>query len=521
MPAPGIDESVAVVVNTYNDEAYLREALLSVFAQEHRADEVIVVDDGSRVSPISITGEFPSVVLLRKSNGGLASARNLGIQRARSRYITFLDADDRLEPNAIASGVACFAAAPEAAMVYGGHRRIHANGERAGSDHFQSLSEDPYSDLLMGNRIGMHATVLYRREVLLQLGGFDERLRRCEDYDLYLRIARNHVIASHPDIVAEYRWHGQNISRDTEQMLQTVLEVHSRYRGQTKEQRKAWREGRRNWIAWYDEGQLEWDGQTPSPNHSSMFRRLMRSISRLVKNKYRNSPVHGLVAGTLGAWPPPVGALDFGGLSSTTPVSLNFGWDRGKPIDRYYIERFLASNAGDITGRVLEVGDDTYSRLYGSNISLMDILHVDPHYAKATLHGDLSRPGVLPEGVFDCIVFTQTLQFIFELEEAVSHLYVALKPGGTLLLTVPGISPIDRGEWGESWFWSFTPASVRRLFQLSFPADAIELKAHGNVFAATAFLQGAALEEVDVAKLDEPDPAYPVIITLRARKTEC
>jgi glycosyltransferase involved in cell wall biosynthesis len=519
MPPPVTDESVAVVVNTYNDEAYLREALLSVFAQERPADEVIVVDDGSRVSPISITAEFASVVLLRKSNGGLASARNLGIHRARSRYITFLDADDRLEPNAIASGVACFAAAPEAAMVYGGHRRIHANGERAGSDHFQSLSEDPYCDLLLGNRIGMHGTVLYRREVLLQLGGFDEGLRRCEDYDLYLRIARNHRIASHPAIVAEYRWHGQNISRDTEQMLQAALKVHSRYRGQNEEQRKAWRKGRRNWMAWYDEGQLEWDGKAPSPNHSSMSRRIMRSLSRWAKSKYRDSRVHELVARTLRVWPPPVGAFDFGDLSSTNPVSLNFGWDRGKPIDRYYIEKFLASNAVDITGRVLEVGDDTYSRLYGTGISTQDILHVDPHYAMATLHGDLGQEGVLPEGVFDCIVLTQTLQLIFELKQAVSLLNAALKPGGILLLTVPGISPIDRGEWGESWFWSFTPASIQRLFQRSFPADALDLKAYGNVFAATAFLQGAALEEVDGAKLDDHDPAYPVIITLRARKS--
>ena len=179
-PTSGVVESVAVVVTSFNDEAYLREALLSVFAQARQADQVIVVDDGSIVSPISILKEFPKATLLRKSNGGLSSARNLGLQQARSRYICFLDGDDRLEPNAIASGLECFASAPEAAMVYGGHRRIHASGEPAGPDHYEAVSEDPYADLLSGNRIGMHATVLYQREVLLALGGFNEQLRRCK-----------------------------------------------------------------------------------------------------------------------------------------------------------------------------------------------------------------------------------------------------------------------------------------------------------------------------------------------------
>ncbi len=205
---PKVDESVAVVLTTYNDTAFLREAISSVIGQKHPADEVIVVDDGSDVSPAPVFADFPQVRLLRKSNGGLSSARNAGLHFASSRYITFLDADDRLEPNAIEAGLACFAQRPEAAMVYGGHRRIRADGKPLSLDLFQPVGEDPYADLLTGNRIGMHATALYRRDVLLALGGFDERLRRCEDYDLYLRLALSYPIASHPEIIAEYRWHG-------------------------------------------------------------------------------------------------------------------------------------------------------------------------------------------------------------------------------------------------------------------------------------------------------------------------
>lgn len=117
--AANVEDSVAVVVTTYNDAVYLRDALSSVFAQERHADEVIVVDDGSTVSPAPIVAEFPTAILLRKNNGGLSSARNLGLHRAHCRYITSLDADDKLEPTATASGLACFARRPGCTGVIG------------------------------------------------------------------------------------------------------------------------------------------------------------------------------------------------------------------------------------------------------------------------------------------------------------------------------------------------------------------------------------------------------------------
>src|SRR5260370_19001858 len=107
-----VGESVGVVLTIYNDAAFLRDAISSVIAQKRPADEVIVVDDGSNVSPASVFADFPQVMLLRKSNGGLSSARNVGLHCARSRYITFLDADDRFEPNAIESHLPSFAHLP-------------------------------------------------------------------------------------------------------------------------------------------------------------------------------------------------------------------------------------------------------------------------------------------------------------------------------------------------------------------------------------------------------------------------
>jgi hypothetical protein len=218
-------------------------------------------------------------------------------------------------------------------------------------------------------------------------------------------------------------------------------------------------------------------------------------------------------------WPASRMGINFGHLGTTRPISLDFGWDRGTPIDRYYIEKFLASRAEDIAGHVLEIGDDTYSRRFGGvQITRQDVLHVAADHPKATITGDLTREGVLPENTFDCIIFTQTLQLLFDLDEAVLRLYRALRLGGVLLLTAPGISQIDRGEWRDHWYWSFTSTSVRRLFERAFDAEALEINTEGNVFAAITFLHGIALEEVDGQNLDVNDPAYPVVITLRAQK---
>lgn len=214
---------------------------------------------------------------------------------------------------------------------------------------------------------------------------------------------------------------------------------------------------------------------------------------------------------------PRLGRVDLGDLASTTPVSGDFGWGRGLPVDRYYVERFLEEHAAEIRGRVLEVGDPSYSeRFGGAAITRQDVLHVHADNPATTIVGDLSRPDVLPDAAFDCIVLTQTLHLVYDLPSAAAALHDALAPGGVLLLTVPGISQVDRGEWGADWFWSMTPAAVRRLLTGAFGAGEVHVAGHGNVYAATTFLQGLALSEVDTDKLDVDDEAYPVIVTARA-----
>lgn len=215
---------------------------------------------------------------------------------------------------------------------------------------------------------------------------------------------------------------------------------------------------------------------------------------------------------------PRPGAVDFGDLRRLRPVSLDFGWDRGTPIDRGYVARFLEANRRDVRGRALEIGDASYCRTYDAGITRQDVLHVDRANGGATIIGDLSQPGVLPPESFDCMLITQTLHLIFDLQQAAAELHGALAPGGVLLLTVPGITPIDRREWGASWYWSLTAAAVRRLFEPLFGSASISVESYGNVYAATSFLHGLAVEEVDRASLEPLDEAFPLIVALRAQK---
>jgi SAM-dependent methyltransferase len=201
-------------------------------------------------------------------------------------------------------------------------------------------------------------------------------------------------------------------------------------------------------------------------------------------------------------------------------MSRVFGFDRGQPIDRRYIEAFLARHAGAIRGTVLEVGDDAYTRRFGGErVTAHRVLRPAGDADPVSLVGDLERPSSLPEDAFDCFVCTQTYNFVFDIGAAVASSHRLLKPGGSLLATAAAISPVSRYDmerWGD--YWRLTTASARRLLQPWF-GEAFETGTAGNAFAASCFVQGLAVEDLaDPTLLDVVDPDYPVIITMAARK---
>lgn len=217
---------------------------------------------------------------------------------------------------------------------------------------------------------------------------------------------------------------------------------------------------------------------------------------------------------------PRAGTVDFGQLRRLEPVSAIFGIDRGLPIDRYYIERFLEESRADIRGRALEMGDASYIRKFGGDrVAKIDVLSVVPA-PEATLVGDLTDGDHLPSDAFDAIIFTQSLQMIYEFKTALRTLHRMLAPGGVLLLTTHGISRIarrlGRDDWGE--YWRFTTQSADAIVRETFPGAEVEVRPWGNVLAAVGYLHGLASEELTAAELDHLDPDFEVIVSVRARK---
>jgi len=203
-----------------------------------------------------------------------------------------------------------------------------------------------------------------------------------------------------------------------------------------------------------------------------------------------------------------------------TPVSRYFGYDRGQPVDRYYIENFLAANIGDIHGRVLEIGDNTYTRQYGGErVSVSDVLHVDERNPAATIVGELEKGDTIPSDAFDCVIVTQTLQYVYDVRAAVRTLHRILKTGGVVLATVPSITAGDSG-WERTWFWGFTHLSAARLFGEVFSRENVSVEHHGNVLSSSAFLYGLASHELMRQELDHRDVRYQVTITVRAVKAD-
>jgi SAM-dependent methyltransferase len=206
-------------------------------------------------------------------------------------------------------------------------------------------------------------------------------------------------------------------------------------------------------------------------------------------------------------------------LWRTTPLHGEFGCYYGTPVDRIYIEEFLARHRQDIRGRVLEIGDDTYSRRFGSSqVEHVDVLHAISGNPQATIVADLTDAPHIPDAHFDCIILTQTLQCIYDFRSALATLRRILRPGGVLLVTIPGVShQISREErpyWGDYWRW--TSMAAERSFGEVFPAGSFSIETRGNVLIAMALLQGLVAEELRPQDFEAYDPEYEVSILIRA-----
>ena len=212
--------------------------------------------------------------------------------------------------------------------------------------------------------------------------------------------------------------------------------------------------------------------------------------------------------------------LDLGDLRRLSPVDANWGFERGTPIDRVYVEHFVRAHAADIHGRVLEIAAPDYTSRFGRDVTNVDVLMAEEGNPQATIVGDLADAPHIPDGTFDCAIVTQTLQFVYDVRGALTTLQRILAPGGVLLATAPGltkISPIEDAAYGE--WWHFTARSLRRLAAEAFGEANVEAESFGNVLAAAGFLYGLAVSDLGPEELDAHDPLFEVTLGLRAVKS--
>ena len=215
--------AVSVIIPCYNQAQFLPDALESALAQTYRKMEVVVVDDGSPDTTAEVVARYPGVRCVRQENRGVAEARNAGFRASSGEYVLFLDADDRLTPNAVEAHLLCFAEHPEAGFVVGDIDQIAGDGSYIRSPRWPVLEANFYEELLKVNHVANTIAVMFRRSVIERVGGF--KTAPAEDYELLLNAARQFSSAHHRSVVAQYRRHDANMSRNGSVMLRKMHKV--------------------------------------------------------------------------------------------------------------------------------------------------------------------------------------------------------------------------------------------------------------------------------------------------------
>lgn len=540
---------VSVIMIFLNAEKFIEEAITSVLEQTYDVWELLLVDDGSTDRSTTIAREYARTYPAKiryfehtnHQNLGMSASRNLGLSNAAGENIAFLDADDVWFAHALERQVEILAAHPQAAMVYGGAQMWYSwTGDpndtsrdymrRLGVDRAQLFGPQELIPLFLLKTFPTPAmcSLMVRHQVARQVGGFEKTFRSMyEDQVFITKVCLGNSVLVANECWSRYRQHPDSSCAIAQQ---------NEYFHLTQPNK-----AHENFLIWLERHLLEQNITTPALRQALrkaqrpyrvpfMFesRKIYQGVRRRMKRyaiRLGQQPILAPLDQFLRSryrpesYTPPVNKVRPADLQRVTPISRCFGLERGQPVDRYYIEQFLALHAYDIRGRVLEIGDNSYTRAFGlDRVAVSNILHVVEGNSQATIVGDLTSADHIPSDTFDCIILTQTLHLIYDIDAAIATIYRILKPGGIVLATFPGISQISQDEWSSTWYWSFTSQSAQRFFGKVFSRHNILVGVYGNVRAATAFLYGLASHELETKELDYRDPQYEVLITVRAVK---
>jgi glycosyltransferase involved in cell wall biosynthesis len=543
---------VTAVIIFLNTEPYLREAIESVLQQTYETWELMLVDDGSTDGSTAIAQQYAAqyphkiryIEHAGHQNRGMSASRNLGIRSGTGEYIALLDSDDVWLPRKLEDQVALLNAQPGAAMLYGRTQFWHSwtgDPEEFRYDRYTDLGLEPNRlvqppalitlFLEKEDSIASTCSILLRRSAYERFGGFEENFRDMyEDMVFYTKLYLESPVYVTDGCWDRYRQHpnGCNAVATREGRFSPTQPNKSRETFLTWIETYLSKQGYEGTEVWNVLQKELWPYRHPV---AYRLTRLPQSLKYRARQLLRAVTQRTLPISTR-RWLrdrrkgrrtlPIIGWGIFASFRNVEPICRDFGCARGTPVDRYYMCQFLEEQSAHIRGRVLEIAENFLTQRYGGEkVTQSDVLHVAENNPYATIVGDLTKADHVPSDAFDCIILTQTLQFIYDVPAAIRTLYRILKPGGVLLATFSGISqisPPDMERWGQ--YWNFTTLSARKLFSEEFPASHIEVKSHGNVLVATAFLQGVVLEDLRREELDHNDPEYEVLITVKATKPE-
>ena len=424
--------------------------------------------------------------LLSQSGTTLGAMLNAGLAGAPTDWFVVVEAGDALLPSAAAAMNTAVASTKELPDFIAGAARLVALGidETATVDAPGDVTAfDPAHPALR--------SIVWRRSAVDAVGGFDTELAAAVRYDLWLRlIARGgRALALRDTLMRLSVAEAEPLSAELASVgyRDAVRAVNMRHAALLATRLGDVLEARARRVT------------TLGPRHLRVFDRHRAVLAETVKEQPRPSG---------GVW----------WQTRTSPLSRNWGYERGGPLDRVYIEQFVREHAADIRGVVLEVQEADYTRRFGgSAVERSDVVDLAESNAGATVITDLRAAANISDATYDCVILTQTLHVIAPMHEAVAECHRILKPGGVLLVTLPCLSRVCLEYGRDGDFWRVTPAGARQLFEPVF-GERVAVSAFGNVLSGSAFLYGLSASELDERDLAVTDIYNPTLVGVRAVK---
>ena len=427
------------------------------------------------------------------------AVRNAGIETATGDLVMFLDAGDVIDRRYVSMASRKLVARPKLAYAT-------AWARHPGVDGLTTLTKPTLTlRAVLGDREAIPPPTIFRRSAWDAVGRFDEDLVSLEWFDFWIRL----IASGHSGTVIEELLIGHEPSRGSAYRNSLDPERHTAgARAVLEKQRQLFQQHLVTALC---------DRETNLRTLARAYGRLLTQRDELVRERSAlQQQVHETVQGLreLGGEP-----FDWGDLRRVLPVSADWGYERGIPVDRYYIERFLESHAADVQGAVLEIQESDYTRRFGGErVARSDVVDINADNPRANHIGDLRRLEAIPSDSYDCFILTQTIHVIDDMAAVLREAVRILKPGGVLLVTLPCASRVclEYGDDGD--FWRVTEAGARRLFAAILPSTHFAIQTFGNVLTNVAFLEGLACHEVSAEEFEVYDPFHPLLVGVRGIK---